>query len=119
MAITAYMIKRGVKYTTYDVMAAIDKLSRNQIVITQEMIASELVCSRRTISRLMNNKIKSTIEIENKKIKREKAISSAIEWIDVLSDSGNKVKMQEIKSLTNIRDYTIIKEAIQRYEIGY
>jgi len=119
MAITAHMIKRGINYTAYDVMAAIDKLSRSQILITQDMIASELVCSRRTISRLMNNKIKSTIEIQNKKIKRERAISNAVEWIDVLSDSGNKVKMQELKSLTNIRDYSIIKEAIQRYEIEY
>jgi hypothetical protein len=83
------------------------------------MIAAHLTCSRRTISRLITNQIKLKIETENKKIKRERAISSAIEWIDVLSDSGNEIKMQELKSLTNIRDYTIIKEAIHRYEIEF
>lgn len=67
----------------------------------------------------MNEEIKLNIESQNKNTRRERAISSAIEWIDVLSDSGNKFKMQEIKSLTNIRDYSIIKEAIHRYEIGF
>lgn len=119
MAITAHMIKRGVSYTSSDIISVVDKLSRNQMIITQELIAAELMCSRRTVSRLMNEKIKLNIESQNKKTRREKAISSAIEWIDVLSDSGNKFKMQEIKSLTNIRDYSIIKEAIHRYEIGF
>lgn len=119
MAITAHMIKRGVSYTPSDIISVVDKLSRSQMIITQELIAAELMCSRRTISRLMNEKIKLNIESQNKKTRREKAISSAIEWIDVLSDSGNKFKMQEIKSLTNIRDYSIIKEAIHRYEIGF
>lgn len=119
MAISAHMIKRGLSFTTNDLYGCIDKLSRAQIVITQDSIASELMCSRRTVSRLLNQKIKFKIQMINQKIKRESAISSAIEWIDVLSDSGNKIKMQELKSLTNIRDYSIIKEAIHRYEIGY
>ena len=119
MAVTAHMIKRGVSYTSADLLICVEKLSRAQIVVTQEALATELMCSRRTVSRIMNQKIKSSIEVVNKNIKREKAISNAIEWIDLLSDSGNKVKMQELKSLTNIRDYSIIKEAINRYEIEY
>jgi hypothetical protein len=119
MAVTAHMIKRGMSYTVTDLLNCIDKLADAQIVITQQLIASELMCSRRTINRLMSEKVKYNIEFNNKKIKREKAINSAVEWIDVLSDSGNKFKMQELKSLTNIRDYSIIKEAISRYEIEY
>jgi len=119
MSITARLSKRGINYTEMDILRAIDQMSHSQLVINQEMIASHLTCSRRTINRLMTDQIKSKIQTENKRVKREKAISSAIEWIDVLSDSGNEVKMQELKSLTNIRDYTIIKEAIHRYEIGF
>ena len=119
MSITASLSKRGVAYTQQDILQSIDQLSASQIVITQEMIASHLTCSRRTISRLMNDQIKTKIEVENKNLRREKSISSAIEWIDVLSDSGNRVKMQDLKNITNIRDYSIIKEAIHRYEIEY
>lgn len=119
MSVTAQVIRKGISYTQADVMATIDKMSVNQIVITQELIAAEMMCSRRTISRLMNDNIKSSIELENNKVRRERSISTAIEWIDALSDSGNKVKMQELKSLTNIRDYSIIKEAMHRYEIEY
>lgn len=119
MSVTAQVVSKGISYTQADLIAVIDKLSRNQMVITQSLIAAEMMCSRRTINRLMNSTIKSSIELENNKIRREKSITTAIEWIDALSDSGNKVKMQELKSLTNIRDYSIIKEAMHRYEIEY
>lgn len=119
MSVISHVVKRGVSYNSLDVISAINQLSEYQLVINQEMIASQMICSRRTVSRLMTNEIKNKIELENKKVKREKSISKAIEWIDILSDSGNKIKMQELKSLTNIRDYSVIKEAIHRYEIGY
>lgn len=119
MAIAAQITTRGVTYMESDLIAAVDKLSSALIVITQDSIAAELLCSRRTVNRLMNHMIKEIIKIENEKTRREKKIVTAIEWIDVLSDSGDNVKMQELKNLSNVRDYSIIKEAIVRYEKGF
>ena len=116
LAVTAQVVKKGMTYSEFDVMQAIDKLSMAQMIITSDSIASELICSRSTVNRLLNVMIKTKIKQENEKIRREKQISKAIEWIDVLSDEGNSVKMQELKSLSNVRDYSVIREAILRYE---
>ena len=48
--------------------------------------------------------------------RRENKISKAIEWIDVLSSEGEGLKMRYLKDLTKIRDYSILKEALSRYE---
>lgn len=116
LAVTAQVVKKGMTYSEFDVMQAIAKLSMAQIVITSDSIADELICSRSTVNRLLNPMIKTKIKQENEKIRREKQITKAIEWIDVLSDEGNSVKMQELKSLSNVRDYSVIREAISRYE---
>ena len=116
LSIAAKVVSKGITYTEFDLRQVIDKLSHSQILITQDMIAHEMMCSRRTINRLMNHRIKAVIQSENEKIRRERSISKAIEWIDVLSDEGSHVKMQELKSLSNVRDYSIIREAIARYE---
>lgn len=115
-SIAAQVVGKGITYTESDLMAMVNKLSDYQIVITQDILATEMMCSRRTINRLMNDMIKQIIQVENQNTRREKNITTAIEWIDVLSDSGDAFKMQELKNLSNIRDYSIIKEAIYRYE---
>jgi len=116
LSISAQMTKKGFKYTEFEIMQAIDKLSRAQITITQDMLSIELICSRRTVSRLMNDRIKFKIKTENEKIRREKSITEAIECIDILTDNGNPLKIRELKSLSNVRDYSAIREAIHRYE---
>jgi hypothetical protein len=119
MAIAAQITTRGVTYMESDLMASVDKLSSALIVITQDSLAAEMMCSRRTVNRLMNHMIKEIIKIENEKTRREKKIITAVEWIDILSDSGDQVKMQELKNLSNVRDYSIIRDAIVRYEKGF
>jgi hypothetical protein len=64
----------------------------------------------------MNDQIKFKIKTENEKTRREKSITEAIECIDILTDNGNPLKIRELKSLSNVRDYSAIKEAIHRYE---
>jgi len=119
LSIASQVVGKGITYTESDLMAAVNKMSSLQMIITQDMLATEMACSRRTVNRIMNDMIKQIIEVENQKTRREKKIISAIEWIDVLSDSGDDMKMQELKNLSNIRDYSVIKEAIHRYEKGF
>ncbi len=52
----------------------------------------------------------------NLSVKREIKIERAIEWIDVLSSEGEKLKMRYLKDVSKIRDYSVLKEAIDRYE---
>ena len=116
LAISSHIIKRGLAFTKEDVERVISQLSDSQRIITGEAISKELLCSRRTVSRIIDDNLKKMIQELNKKIRREQSISKAIEWIDVLSDSGDGMKMQDLKKITNIRDYSIIKEAMSRYE---
>lgn len=116
LSIAAQVVQKGVSYTEFDLRQVIRKLSDSQTIITQDTLAEELMCSRRTVNRIMNHMLKVIIQSENEKIRREKSVSNAIEWIDVLSDEGSPLKMQELKKLSNIRDYSVIREAILRYE---
>lgn len=116
LAISSHIIRRGLAFTKVDVHKAIAQLFDSQRIITQEAIAKELMCSRRTVNRVCDTETNKMIKNFNKEIRREQSISKAIEWIDVLSDSGDGMKMQDLKKITNIRDYSIIKEAMSRYE---
>lgn len=73
-------------------------------------------CSERTVQRLITEKIKKVITENNQKTRRESKIADCIEWIDILSSEGDKIRMRSLKDITKIRDYSIIKEAILRYE---
>ena len=116
MSITATIIGRSVFYTEKDLFLALDAMYRSRIVATQDSISENLGCSKRTIQRLVTPKIKDLIKNNNSLIKREKKISSVIEWIDVLTLEGENLKMRHLKDLTKVRDYSILKEAIYRYE---
>jgi len=119
LAATSYVVKRGISYTEFDIRQTVEKLSDRQQVITQDSIAKEMMCSRSTVVRLMNNMIKDIIDKKNEVTKREIMISKCIEFIDVLSDCGSPMKMQELKNMTSIRDYSVIREAVSRYESGF
>jgi len=119
LAATSYVVKRGISYTEFDIRQTVEKLFDRQQVITQDSIAKEMMCSRSTVVRLMNNMIKDIIDKKNEVTKREIMISKCIEFIDVLSDCGSPMKMQELKNMTSIRDYSVIREAVSRYESGF
>ena len=59
---------------------------------------------------------KESIKNANKDIKKTNLISRAIETIDILTDNGDKLKMRELKRLTSIRNYSILKEAVICYQ---
>lgn len=118
-SIASNVVSKGITYTEFDLRQAVGKIAYSQLVITNQIIAKEMMCSESTVNRLMNNLIKSIIKKENEKIRRENAISKCIEWIEVLSDNGDHMKMQELKNMSNIRDYSLIREAITRYETEF
>lgn len=119
LSIVAQIVSKGLTFTEKDLIDAIEHMAQARIIINYERLANTLMCSTKTVNRLMTTEIKDQIKKENIKIKREKAIEKVVEWIDVLSDSGDNVKMQDIKNLTNVRDYSIIKEAFTRYETEF
>ena len=43
-------------------------------------------------------------------------MSKAIEAIDELTDKGNRLKMRQLKKLTSIRDYALLKKAVTIYQ---
>lgn len=117
--ISGLVTSRGLTFSEHDIIQVCYDLERRQIKITNKLIARELHCSEKTIGRLLSNKTKDLIKNINKKVRREKLISSCIEYIDLLSDSGDKVKMTSLKDITSIRDYSILKEAMIRFEKGF
>jgi hypothetical protein len=42
-------------------------------------------------------------------------MAKAIEAIDSLIEGGNKLKMRSLKQITSIRDYSLLKRAVNRY----
>jgi len=116
MSVTAQVVGRGISYTESDLKNTIDYMYRNRQIATQESIAHEMGCSARTVQRLMTKRLKHATRLNNDKIKRENKIEKVIEWIDLLTSDGNSLKMRSLKDMTKIRDYSILKEAIHRYE---
>jgi len=119
LSITSSLISRSVVFTKQDILEAIDYLSRSMVRITNDSISKHLSCSEKTIRRLLDDSTRDYIKTLNKTIKKEKMVADIIEWIDVLSDSGDKIKIRKLKELTKCRDYDAIKEAISRYEKGF
>lgn len=113
--IAGQVTKRANIFTATDIYAAADLLERARVKITASGIASHLGCSVRTVSRLLDNKMKEKFKEVNKEISRENKIQDVIEWIAVLIKDNN-MKIRELKKLTSVRDYSIIKEAMSRYE---
>ena len=116
MSVTAQIVGRGISYTETDLIQTIQFMSRNRMITTQDTVSNEMGCSVRTVQRLMNQSHKYTMRVNNERIKRENKIEKVIEWIDLLSSDGNPLKMRYLKEMTSVRDYSIIKEALHRYE---
>ena len=116
MSVTAQIVGRGISYKVADLIQIINFMSRNRMITTQETVSKEMGCSVRTVQRLMNQSSRNEMRINNERIKRENKIEKVIEWIDLLSNDGNSLKMRYLKEMTSVRDYSIIKEALHRYE---
>ena len=112
------MIDKSIKKrpTSAQLDEVVEELWLNKEKITFSKIAEKLNSSRYLISWYFDSEVKESIKNANKDIKKTNLISRAIETIDILTDNGDKLKMRELKRLTSIRNYSILKEAVICYQ---
>ncbi len=106
------------KPTIQEIDQVIEELWLGKEKITSSRIAKELNTTRYLINWYFTEEIKQSINNANREIKETTLISRAIEAIDALTDKGNRLKMRELKKLTSIRDYSLLKQAVIQYQNG-
>lgn len=116
MSICGELFKRQLSFSTEDIEKAVLQLKIAKKLISDSNIADILQCSQKTIQRNMTSAIRAEIKKSNSLIKRELKIQKIIEYIDVLSEGGNDVKIRELREFVAVKDYSMIKEAFSRYK---
>ena len=104
--------------TSTQIDEVVEELWLDQQKITYTKIANKLNTSRYLISWYFNEEVTSSIKNANEEIRQTNLISKAVEAIDILTDKGNKLKMRELKKLTSIRNYSLLKKAVTVYLNG-
>jgi len=116
ISIASQLVRRGKKYSEIDVLIAIDHLRDGLIVITSQSISDYLYCSPSTVNRLISDPMKSKIREFNKMTREEQKIRVLLENIELLTNSGDSIKVRALKEMTSIRDYSLIKKAMQIFQ---
>lgn len=116
MRITASIIHSKVKPSELDIDQVVEELWLNKEKITVTRVADKLKTSRYLVNWYFSGERKKAIDNANKEIKQTNMISKAIEAIDILTSGGNKLKMRELKKLTSIRNYQLLKDAVTQYQ---
>ena len=116
MRIVGSVINTKEKPEADDISAVIEELWLNKEKITIGKIASTLNTSRYLISYYFDDEISESIKKLNQEIRDVNLMSKAIEAIDELTDKGNRLKMRQLKKLTSIRDYALLKQAVIQYQ---
>lgn len=115
MSIAGELFKRHISISPTDIEIAVNQIKLAKMEINDSRIADILCCSQKTIQRSMTNAIRSEIKKSNILIRRNSKISKIIEYIDILSEGGNDVKIRELRKLISVKDYSLIKEAFENY----
>tara|TARA_B100001287_G_scaffold24003_1_gene17462 strand:- start:29615 stop:30352 length:738 start_codon:yes stop_codon:yes gene_type:complete len=115
MSISAQLLKRGCVYNEQDVVYAVDTLYRNLDIATAKSIAQNMYCSTSTVNRLINSKIRNTMSKNNEEVREQLKLRVLLDTIDLLTSSGDSVKIRALKEMTSIRDYKLIKKAMTLY----
>lgn len=116
MKIVGQIIGRKERPSEHDIENVIEELWLNKEKITMKRVANELSTSVYLVRDYFTDEVLSGIRNANKEIKYENQISKAIEIIDELTDNGNKLKMRKLKELSSIRNYQLLKDAVNRYQ---
>lgn len=116
MSIAGEIFKRHLSITPLDVEKAVFQLKLANIDINASRISQILSCSQKTVQRNMTATIKNTIKKSNAFIRRQNKVQKIIEYIDVLSEGGNEVKIRELRKFIAVKDYSMIKEAFSIYK---
>ena len=116
MAIAGILFKKHISITKDDVWKTVQEIIARNEVITDVKIASNLRISQKTIQRTMTKDMRRQIKISNAFIKRNNKVNEIIEYIDLLSEGGNDVKIRELRKFVAVKDYSLIKEAFSKYK---
>lgn len=98
------------------IASIIKELFEENQKITISKVAEKANTSRYMIRWYFDKEVCNEINLMNDIIRQNNLISKAIEAIDILTEGGNKVKMRELKKITSIRDYNVLKTAVKKYE---
>ena len=118
MRIVGTLVGRKNRPTNEQISDAIEDLWFDKIKITITSVAKHLNKSRHLVKWYFDKEQLKILEKINKDIKIENDLAKAIEAIDVLNEGGNKLKMRELKKITSIRNYSVLKKAIFNYQKG-
>lgn len=116
ISIAAQLTRRGRVYTEIDVLSAMDVLRDKLIVITSQNISEYLYCSTSTVNRLMTKPMKSKLKEFNQMTREEQKIRILLENIELLTSSGDSIKVRALKEMTSVRDYSLIKKAMRIFQ---
>lgn len=116
MKIVGKLINAKEKPTKQELDQIIQELWTDNIKITISEVSKRAKCSRYMVGWYFDENKKNEVKNLNEMIRETYLISKAIEAIDILTEGGNKIKMRELKKITSIRDYALLKNAVKKYE---
>lgn len=116
MKIVGAIIGRRNRPSVDDIDSAIEELWLDKSKITITKVADTLNKTRHLVRWYFDEEKILYLKKINLEIKQENDMSKAIEAIDFLTEGGNKLKMRTLKQITSIRNYSLLKKAVNRYQ---
>lgn len=116
MQIVGAIIGRRNRPSAEDIDSVIEELWLDKNKITISKVAEKLNKTRHLVRWYFDQDKLDQFKSLNSEIKEENEMSKAVEAIDVLTEGGNKLKMRSLKKITSIRNYSLLKKAVIRYQ---
>jgi hypothetical protein len=116
MQIVGSLISAKERPPEEDIAAVIEDLWIRLEKITITRVAQELNTTRHLVRWYFTDEIMSSVRSANQEIRQKNIIAKCIEAIDILTEGGNRLKMRELKKLTSVRDYFLLKKSIVYYQ---
>tara|TARA_R110001632_G_scaffold59062_3_gene143670 strand:+ start:4361 stop:5107 length:747 start_codon:yes stop_codon:yes gene_type:complete len=116
MKIVGSVIGRRNRPSTDDIDLVIEELWLDKDKITISKVANKLNKTRHLVRWYFDQDKLDQFKSLNLEIKQENDMDKAIEAIDILTEGGDKLKMRSLKKITSIRNYSLLKKAVIRYQ---
>jgi len=116
MKIVGAVIGRRNRPSTDDIDSVIEELWLDKDKITISKVANKLNKTRHLVRWYLDQDKLDQFKSLNLEIKQENDMAKAIEAIDILTEGGDKLKMRSLKKITSIRNYSLLKKAVIRYQ---
>jgi hypothetical protein len=116
MKIVGAVIGRRNRPSTDDIDSVIEELWLDKDKITISKVANKLNKTRHLVRWYFDQDKLDQFKSLNLEIKQENDMAKAIEAIDILTEGGDKLKMRSLKKITSIRNYSLLKKAVIRYQ---